>query len=182
MGILGIYASQISGHLTNPQFESIATVTVGSGGQSTVSFTSIPSTYKHLQIRAYFLYNGSGDNMYMTYNSGAFSNVRSHYLFGNGSSVTSGTDTTNGGVISINGGNTTAFESAIYDFLDYADTNKTHTLRYVNGQDTNAAGGIVALGSALATNQSAITSITFNWAGGAGFREYSKFALYGIKG
>ena len=36
----------------NPtEFESIATVTVGSGGSSTISFTSIPGTYKHLQVR-----------------------------------------------------------------------------------------------------------------------------------
>ena len=33
-------------------YESIATVTVGAGGSSSISFTSIPSTYKHLQIRA----------------------------------------------------------------------------------------------------------------------------------
>jgi len=32
-------------------YESIQTVTVGSTSQSSISFTSIPSTYKHLQIR-----------------------------------------------------------------------------------------------------------------------------------
>ena len=33
-------------------YESIATVSVGSGGQSSIVFSSIPSTYKHLQLRA----------------------------------------------------------------------------------------------------------------------------------
>ncbi len=32
-------------------YESIATTTVGAGGTSTITFSSIPSTYTHLQIR-----------------------------------------------------------------------------------------------------------------------------------
>ena len=36
----------------NPYFyDSIATVVVGSGGASSITFSSVPSTYKHLQIR-----------------------------------------------------------------------------------------------------------------------------------
>ena len=180
-GIVALHGTGVAA-ATN-SYESIATVTVGSGGSSSISFTSIPSGYKHLQVRGIFLYSNTGDNLYMTYNSGSFSNVRSHYMFGNGSTVTAGTDTTNGGVISINGGNSsTAFEAVIYDFLDYTDTNKTHTLRYLNGHDINAAGGVMALGSAIATNQSAITGLSFQFAGGSNFREFSQFALYGIKG
>jgi hypothetical protein len=33
-------------------YQSIETVTVGSGGQATITFASIPATFKHLQIRA----------------------------------------------------------------------------------------------------------------------------------
>ena len=36
---------------TAGDFESIATVTVGSGGASSIEFTSIPGTYQHLQVR-----------------------------------------------------------------------------------------------------------------------------------
>ena len=50
MPILGIMASQISGHLSNPSYESIATYTVGAGGSSTMVFSSIPQTYKHLEF------------------------------------------------------------------------------------------------------------------------------------
>ena len=32
-------------------YESIATVTVGAGGTSTITFSSIPTGYTHLQIR-----------------------------------------------------------------------------------------------------------------------------------
>ena len=50
MPILGIIASQDYNRVTN-SYESIATVTVGSGGSSSLTFSSIPATYTHLQIR-----------------------------------------------------------------------------------------------------------------------------------
>jgi hypothetical protein len=159
-------------------YESIATVTVGTA-QSSISFTSIPSTYKHLQVRGTFLYSNTGDNMVCSYNSGAFSNVKVHYLFGDGSTVTAGNDTS---IISINAANTsTEFQVGVYDFLDYTNTNKAHTLRYLQGQDRNGS-GVIVLGSALATNTAAINQITFSWAGASNFRTYSRLALYGIKG
>jgi hypothetical protein len=160
-------------------YESIATVTVGSGGSSTVSFTSIPSTYKHLQVRAMHLYSGSGSNMVCSYNSGAFNNAISHYVYGTGSAAAAGSDTS-GPIISFNSG-TTAFCVAVYDFLDYTNTNKNKVMRGLVGQDTNGA-GIVGLVSALATNTAAINALTFTYAGGATFQQHSKFALYGIKG
>jgi hypothetical protein len=40
-------------------YESIQTVTVGSGGQGTIVFSSIPSTYINLQVRALNIANGS---------------------------------------------------------------------------------------------------------------------------
>ena len=49
MPILGILASSYPAVSTS--YESIATVTVGSGGAANVEFTSIPGTYTHLQIR-----------------------------------------------------------------------------------------------------------------------------------
>ena len=57
--ILGIYASQISGHLFAPSgaYDSIATVTPYTT-TTTVEFNSRPSTYTHLQVRAFIM--GSG--------------------------------------------------------------------------------------------------------------------------
>jgi hypothetical protein len=176
--ILGIFASQ--GRIASTSYESIATVTVGSGGQSSVTFSSIPSTYKHLQVRAMHLYNGSGSNMVCSYNSGGFSNVYSHFVYGNGTSAAAGSDTTP--IISFQSGSTsTNFCVAIYDFLDYTNTNKNKTMRGLVGQETNSA-GLVGLLSALATNTSAINALTFNYAGAAIFQQYTTFALYGIKG
>jgi len=160
-------------------YESIATVTVGTA-QSSITFSSIPSTYKHLQVRAMHLYSGSGANMVCSYNSGAFNNVYSHFLYGNGASAAAGSDTTP--IISFQSGATsTDFCVAIYDFLDYTNTNKTHTMRGLLGQDRNGS-GIVGMVSALATNTAAINALTFTYAGGANFQTNTSFALYGIKG
>lgn len=179
MGILGIYASQISGHLSNPQFESIATVTVGSGGTSSISFSSIPSTYKHLQIRAIYETVTNADNMGLTLN-GSTAPSRTHYLFGNGSSVTSGSTTTN--LITIQAGlSTTVYYGMVIDILDYTNTNKNKTLRVLGGGDFNGA-GVVFLDSALYSTTSAVSSLSLQTAGSQTIAQYSQFALYGIKG
>ena len=49
----GVVASGISGHLFTPtgRYESIQTATVDSAGTASITFSSIPSTYTHLQIR-----------------------------------------------------------------------------------------------------------------------------------
>jgi len=49
----GLYAGGVP-PVTN-SYESIATVTVGSGGASSASFSSIPSTFKHDKLLAPFV-------------------------------------------------------------------------------------------------------------------------------
>ena len=70
-------------------FESIATVTIGSGGASNAEFTSIPSTYKHLQIRASIRTTRNAQNSLFYYINGDNSNstYTTHYIGGTGSSV-----------------------------------------------------------------------------------------------
>lgn len=179
MGILGIYASQISGHLSNPQFESIQTVTVGAGGSSSISFTSIPSTYKHLQIRALYETVTNADNIGVTLN-GSTALTRMHYIYGNGSSVVAGSTTTN--LITIqNGVSTTSYYAMVIDILDYESTNKNKTVRVIGGADFNGS-GVVYLSSGLYSTTSAVSSISLQGAGGQTLAQYSSFALYGIKG
>jgi hypothetical protein len=159
-------------------YESIATVTV-STAVSSVTFSSIPSTYKHLQIRAMHLYSNTGDNMVCSYNSGSFNNVYSHFIYGEGTTATASNNTAP--IISFQSGSTsTSFCAAIYDFLDYTNTNKNKTMRGLLGQDVNGS-GIVGFLSALATNTAAINALTFTYNGGANFVAKTTFALYGIK-
>ena len=176
---IGIYASQISGHLSTNNFSSIQTVTVGSGVVSTVTFSSIPSTYTHLQIRGIARDAGGNNNGYIQFNGDTGSNYSYHYLVGNGSSASAGgaASATNSLVMQYNNGSN-MFGATILDILDYANTNKNKTVRSLNGWDQNGSGSIF-MWSGLWMNTSAISSITLTEAGN--FAQYSSFALYGVR-
>jgi len=167
-------------------YESIATTVVGSGGQATVSFTVIPSTYKHLQIR-YFGRATSGDNpnVAVQFNSDTAANYRAHYLGGAGSGNAFAGDlgagsSTNIGWMPGSSQGTNVFGAAIVDVLDYANTNKFKTIRSLDGADNNG-GGLVGLWSGLWRSTSAITRIDTSPASG-NWAQYTSIALYGIKG
>jgi hypothetical protein len=193
MPILGILASAITGNLVVGAYESIATVTVGSGGQSTVEFTSIPSTYTHLQIRYIGLTNRATfgiDDLNMRLNSDTGSNYSSHRLYGNGataSSDASGPSATSMVGISYSGTTVSSYPgTAVIDILDYANTSKAKTVRSLSGIDVNGLiGGVpgyMFFTSGAWYNTSAITSISLYSSTSSNFQQYSQFALYGIKG
>jgi hypothetical protein len=179
-------ASQNYPRITS-SYESIATYTVGAGGVSTVTFSSIPSTFKHLQIRALVrgTVSAASDAWYARYNSDSGSNYYgTHILYGTGStagSYASGTQTQNQLSDSV-GSTATAntFATSVTDILDYASTNKYKTQRTLYGYDVNGS-GTVALSSGLWLNTSAISTILLAPSSG-NFAQYSSFALYGIRG
>jgi hypothetical protein len=176
--ILGILASGISGNLWAPgkDYDSIATTTVGAGGVATITFSSIPSTYRHLQIRllAKNADTGAQGAAVMSINGGA--GEARHEIYGTGSAVAaSGVS----GSLFVYIGGTAQFGVGIVDILDYLDTNKTKTTRALSGVDNNGS-GIVAFTSNLETSQTAISSLTFTSNNG-NFAQYSSFALYGVK-
>lgn len=187
---LGIF-DKAAGAATS--FESIATVTVGSGGASNVEFTSIPSTFSHLQIR-YICRNsfaGSGSNFLEgQFNADTGNNYAAHWLLGTGSSVSAGAsssrNTIRSGVVTPTySGSTSAFSAGVIDILDYANTNKYKTVRAIGGYDSNNGNtepGYASFISSLWQNTNAITSIKlFNGNTSFNLVEYSHFALYGIK-
>ena len=188
--ILGIWASQNYPRVTS-SYESIASYTIGSGGALDVTFSSIPSTYKHLQIR--YLTRNSGSSVDDGYTSVQFNGDTSssnyyfgHLLYGTGTSATAAALGTNA-IIFTGGGpgnNASAniFGGGVIDILDYANGNKYPTVRSLGGVDTNGAGRIY-LASGSWYNTSAITSIRFGTSAfGANLLQYSHVALYGIKG
>lgn len=181
MGILGIYASSVL-KVTN-SYESIATVTVGSGGSSSISFSSIPSTYKHLQIRG--ICAGSANSAeWLNVNLNGATHVRSHALYGTGSAA--GTQATANSFIGLPitqlAAGASIFGAFVIDVLDYANTNKNKTVRGLAGREQNGYGtSYVTLGSSLYNSTTAVSSITIT-PETALFAQYSSFALYGIKG
>ena len=187
MPILGILAS--STQVAAGYFHSIATVTVGSGGAANVQFTSIPSTYTHLQIRGIGRSAdaaNTGDTIRIRLNADTGSNYSTHALAGDGStayiaqaaaSQTSGYGT----AIPRNGQTASSFGVTFIDILDYTNTNKYKTIRNLGGSDVNGSGGNIVFGSTAWLSTNAVTSITLFPATATNFQQYSHFALYGIK-
>jgi len=179
MPILGIVASSNYQRVapdTGAMFP-LGMVQVGSGGSASISFTSIPSTYKHLQLR--IMLPTVGDETAMRFNSDSGSNYSRHGLFGNGATASAygATNQTYDGLSD----SSTQPNVIITDILDYANTNKYKTTRTLSGRDQNGS-GVVALRSGSWRNTNAITAITLTVTNSSNFPQYSSFALYGIKG
>lgn len=169
-------------------FDSIATTTLTSD-QANIQLTSIPGTYKHLQIRAVLRSNRSGSptDAQLRINGNTGANYMAHRIEGDGSLTYAGGG---GGASSIliNRNSLPSNESAanifavyIIDILDYANTNKIKPIRVLSGADISTRGGISLISGALNTTD-AITSITVFEETGANLLAGSTMALYGIKG
>jgi hypothetical protein len=162
---------------TNSYFP-IASYTVPSGGQATVTFAGIPQTYSHLQLRMSTKDNTGLASQSIRINGDTGSNYAYHRLYGEGSTANaSGVASVDLAIIGIS---STQFGSTIMDFLDYRDTNKYKTIKSFSGFDNNGSGW-VGFWSGLWMNTNAITSIKLQTgAGSQSWTEYSTFALYGV--
>ncbi len=186
MNILGIIASSKLG-VDNGDFESIATVSVGSGGSSSISFTSIPATYTHLQVRGIVRSNraDTGDDIKINFNGVTTTSYSSHILGGNGSitySYGAGSNSAIFAYLGIPAANATAnvFDAMVIDVLDYANTNKNKTTRLLHGWDGNGNGDVELVSGGF-YDTTAISSISIAPRYGTLFTQYSQFALYGIR-
>jgi hypothetical protein len=182
--ILGIIAS--SNFRVPTAYESIATTTVGSGGATDVTFTSIPGTFSHLQIRAIARTNRATtrDALKITVN-GNTSTYSYHNLLGTNPVTVQGlTGEPNIGFSDVVGNSASAnmFGAMIIDILDYASTTKIKPLRAIGGGDANGSGFAADGSGAYFGNANALTSVKLESYGGSGFIQYTQFALYGIKG
>ena len=162
-------------------YESIATVTVGSGGASSVSFTSIAADWTHLQIRGILLSANSANNP-LRFNSDSGNNYTWHQIQGDGSGVSAYANAPVNGVRwGLNSGNSSYPFATVIDILDYANTNKYKTVRALSGNDgTGDTSSRIGLYSGVWMNTNAITSITITNDGNT-MLQYSHFALYGCK-
>lgn len=189
MPILGVIASGISGHLTPPwpanSYYQIGTTTVGAGGASSVTFSSIPSTYDHLQVR--FMtkdtYSVSADFVSFTITGNGTNTWRNHYAVGNGSTFTGGS-TANIIVYSTPNSHSSLanmFGTGIIDLVDYKNTTKNKVFRIFNGLELNTNNTLsrVTYQTLLKVDTAAINSLTFT--ADLNFAQYTRFDLYGIK-
>lgn len=186
MPILGIWASSISGAVADPgAFVPIATTTVPSAGATSITFTSIPSTYTHLQLRVFAKQTTAAaittGNLYFN-NDTTNTNYARHEIYGDGASVAANGIVTgsNSAKIVFYAGSGTQFGPSVIDILDYTNTNKNKTVRALGGVDNNGS-GYATLTSGLWLSTAAITRIDLTFSA-ATSQQYSSFTLYGIKG
>jgi hypothetical protein len=186
--LTGVIASGISGNLTplwSPEggYDALASVSLSTATAS-ITFSGIPTGYKHLQIRG--LSNNTVSSsafIYAAFNTDTSTNYNWHQLSGDGSAASASNSASFPGAVINNMGlgtnNTAIFGAAIIDILDYTSTTKNKTVRSLSGFDGNGS-GVVCINSNLWRNTTAITSITMTYAGG-NFAQHSQFALYGVK-
>ena len=188
MPILGILASSRPAIAadTGAMFP-LQVVTVGAAGASSVTFSNIPNTYEHLQVRAILRSTASTTNtgLKATFNSTSTNYYALHQLYGDGSSAIANTNSASSYAVTGHqtGASATSgiFGAMVMDILDYAHTNKNKTVRTLTGYDANGS-GLILLRSSLWMNTSAITSISFTSEAAGNLAQYSQFALYGVKG
>jgi len=187
MPILGIMASSITASkLFVDAYESIATVTVTGATAASIDFTSIPSTYQHLQIRCMISGVHSASDHHdisVQLNTDTAGNYSFHRLRGDGSTAAGQASTNSTSMaalyLSVSASATSNFGGSVIDILDYKDTNKYTTMRSLGGTDRNG-GGAVGISSGSWRNTNAVTSIKlFNSLGN--LYQYSTATLYGIK-
>jgi hypothetical protein len=159
---------------------------IASGSSTTLSFTSIPSNFTHLQVRVFGRSSNASSTTTLTMqlNSDTGSNYAWHDLSGSGASATSssGINQTSMSFNNFVANTSTAnvFNSSIIDILDYTSTNKNKTVKTFNGYDANGS-GYIYLNSGLWFNATiaSVTSLSLILTAG-NWQSNSRADLYGI--
>lgn len=180
----GVFSAGVSTAV--PGSYDLISTAYGTGSSSSITFSSLPTGYKHLQLRV-TARTSSGttsgtDFMYFIFNGDTSSSYAYHYLHGNGGSMFSANGTSlSAGYSTIAAGNsstTNSYAGSIIDILDYQGS-KNKTVRALTGAHMSSATQVY-LWSTLWANTSAITSFSINAFNN--FSSASRFSLYGLKG
>lgn len=157
-------------------YKKLETVTVGAGGVSSISFTSIPQTYTDLVIKL----SSRSSNPYIDINfNGLATNFSSLYGYGNGSSVGGGTQAKFLGVGSSTSNTANTFGNLEVIIANYVSSQYKSYSAY-SAQETNAASAEMHTVAGLWSNTAAITSIQIYPEGSGTFSQYTTATLYGI--
>ena len=163
--------------------EAIATTYLEADAAS-VTFSSIPATYEHLQLRlnASTSYNNTSAPSYIRvrFNGDSGANYSFHRMTANNTSI-AGAGATGQAQGSVTGPANLSpaanFGGMVYDILDYANTNKNTTMAGVAGSGTSAP--VVGFNSVLWDSTAALTTILLTSSSGD-WRRGSEFTLYGL--
>jgi hypothetical protein len=168
----------------NSSFVLLETVTLTSA-QASVEFTNLLSKYgtdyQHLQVRMVGRASRSGattDPLIVRLNGAT--QTYGHHLYGNGSSVGSGSIATSYSILdAITGATATAnaFGACVIDILDPFETTKNKTIKAFSGANT-----VVGLSSTFWNSTSAVTSVSLTPFSATNFLVGTRISIYGLKG
>ena len=173
--------------MANPTMTLIASNTVGSGGVSSVTFSSIPSTYTDLLVKISVRSNGSGnlDAGYMRFNGDTTSTYTSKNLYGNSSSTFSTSSSATYFYLPFapeSSATASTFSNSEMYIPNYTSSNYKSISVDVTSENNSATADYsdVQIFAGLWPSTSAITSLVIGpWVGSA-FVQYSTIYLYGI--
>jgi hypothetical protein len=185
MPILGIIAS--SKLTASGSFDFIATATA-SGSSNTITFSSIPQTYKHLQLR--FAGKNNRDAAQAGWLNLKVNNVDASYLqavYSYNASAPEQLNVTspgiaNGYTLAATGTQADAlnFGAGLVNILDYTSTSKAKTYRHMSGA-LSGSQVVCLIGTNTFNSTSAVTSLVIQGVDGANIGANSRFSLYGLK-
>lgn len=184
----GVFSAGAGGETNS--YELIST-SLPNGTVGSVVFSSVPQTYKHLQIRyavrnneafdavrGFFLHLAPGAT-----DSAAGNIYRSHMLLGNGSSVASSVAAADFRIVQemvpTTGSTSNSFGVGIIDILDYASTSKNKTIRWSAGVNTSSSSKVALISGARYLTDAVSTLDMYS---NGNFVNGSRISLYGIRG
>jgi hypothetical protein len=166
-------------------FIKIASTTVGSGGASDITFSSIPGTYTDLCLYLSGRYSNAGTQatLWISQINGSASGFSNRWIRGSGSSVFTSSDVSGGiyvGQVNASSSTANTFTNINMYFPEYAGSkNKSVIIDAI--QENNQTEAYMGVSGGLWANTAAITSITIDPDGGNSFAQYTTASLYGIK-
>jgi hypothetical protein len=161
----------------------IQTVTVGSGGASSIDFTSIPQTYTDLVIKTSARNTSTSTTMYLEFNGSGGTAYSVRLLYGDGSAAGSTSSSSranikNDGGADDSGYTASTFASSEIYIPNYTSSNyKSVSIDGV--PENNATTTYMNMVAGLWSSTSAITSIKLTLYTG-NFAQYSTATLYGV--
>jgi hypothetical protein len=189
MPILGTVASsRLVAPASAPVYDSISSY-LATGTVSDITLSSIPSTYRHLQIRV-MGFSGNFGSIFMEVNGDTTNaNYQSTGIWGQHNNATAqtsgilrGRPALLPGVGSFQFGTTYPYV-LIIDMLDYKNTNKAKMMRSFHGASSNSThyNDGVGLSGGVWSGTAAINSLRFFLDGGNSYTAGTRISIYGIK-
>jgi hypothetical protein len=179
---LGILAAGAGGGPTS-DYQLISTV-FGTGSSSSITFSSIPSTFRHLEIRYVGKLASSAGRLYLRMNGVSSTSYRTHRIRATGSSI--GT-TDHGSATQIDfqhgfdSSSSNIFAGGVISIFDYSSTSKNTTARGFYGTTDPGQATTANLDSGVFFSTEAVNSLTISVSAAINITSDSRFSLYGIK-